>query len=239
MHGFSRFVGLCMGLNLLSGLSAQAGLSSPQAVIHQATDRMYAALQHECRSRKFHPESLSLLVDEILLPHTDFERMSRLVMGKYWKQSSNSQRHQFVQEFKELLIRTYAKAIHRVLPEDISYLPQRNSGAPDKTVVRTEVRPEGMAVMPVHYHTYRKNGSWLVYDVHIEGISLVANYRSTFDAEIKAGGVEGLIAALKKKTGSRWQQPQRSTDKLSWRAAVNPDQHTHKPIMELNPLLSY
>ena len=99
--------------------------------------------------RTLHPESLSLLVDEILLPHTDFERMSRLAMGKYWKQSSDSQRQQFVQEFKELLIRTYATAIHRVLPEDISYLPERNSGAPDKTVVRTEVRPEGMAVMPV------------------------------------------------------------------------------------------
>lgn len=200
MHGFSWFVGLCMSLILLSGVSAQAGVSNnPQAVIHQATDRMYAALQHECGGRTLHPESLSLLVDEILLPHTDFERMSRLAMGKYWKQSSDSQRQQFVQEFKELLIRTYATAIHSVLPEDISYLPERNSGAPDKTVVRTEVRPEGMAVMPVNYHMYRKNGHWLVYDVRIEGISLVANYRSTFGAEIKARGVEGLIATLKKK----------------------------------------
>jgi len=184
MHGFSWFVGLCMSLILLSGVSAGVGVS-PQALIHQATDQMYAALQHECRSRTLHRQSLSLLVDEILLPHTDFERMSRLVMGKYWKQSSDSQRQQFVQEFKELLIRTYATAIHRVLPEDISYLPERNSGAPDKTVVRTEVRAEGMAVMPVHYHMYRKNGRWLVYDVRIEGVSLVANYRSTFAAEIK------------------------------------------------------
>jgi len=198
MHGFFRFVGLCMSLILVPGVSAQAGVG-PQAVIHQATDQLYAALQHECRSRTLRPKSLSLLVDEILLPHTDFERMSRLVMGKYWKQSSDSQRQQFVQEFKELLIRTYATAIHRVLPEDISYLPERNPGAPDKTVVRTEVRPEGMAAMPVHYHMYRKNGRWLVYDVRIEGVSLVANYRSTFAAEIKARGVEGLIVTLKKK----------------------------------------
>ena len=198
MHGFSWFVGLCMSLILLSGVSAGVGVS-PQALIHQATDQMYAALQHECRSRTLHRHSLSLLVDEILLPHTDFERMSRLTMGKYWKQSSDSQRQQFVREFKALLIRTYATAIHRVSPEDISYLPERNSGAPDKTVVRTEVRPEGMAVMPVHYHMYRKNGRWLVYDVRIEGVSLVANYRSTFGAEIKARGVEGLIGTLKKK----------------------------------------
>jgi len=203
MHGLSRFAGLCIGLTLLSGMSTQAALSSPQAVIQQATDRLYAALQYECRGRILHPESLSLLVDEILLPHTDFERMSRLVMGKYWKQSSDSQRRQFVQEFKELLIRTYAKAIHRVLPEDIRYLPQRDSGAADKTVVRTEVRAAGMPVMPVHYPMYMKDGRWLVYDVRIEGISLVANYRSTFGAEIKAGGVAGLIATLKKKNSQQ------------------------------------
>lgn len=97
---------------LLSGASAHAAVSA-QAVIHQATERMYAALQHECQARTLRPESLFLLVDEILLPHADFERMSRWVMGKYWKQSSEHQRQQFVQEFKKLLIRTYATAPRR------------------------------------------------------------------------------------------------------------------------------
>jgi phospholipid transport system substrate-binding protein len=187
-----------MSLTLLSGVSAEAGVGA-QAVIHKATDRLYAALQHECQTHTSHRESLFLLVDEILLPHADFQRMSRWVMGKYWKQSSESQRQQFVREFKQLLIRTYATAIHRVTPEDIRYLPERNSGKADKTVVRTEVSPEGMTVIPVHYHMHRKNGRWLVYDVRIEGVSLVANYRSAFSAEIKAIGIDGLIARLKQK----------------------------------------
>lgn len=199
MHGFFRFAGLCISLVVCWGVSAQAGVVGAQAVVHQATDRIYAALQRECQSRTLHPESLSLLVDEILLPHTDFVGLSRLVTGKYWKRSSESQRQQFIIEFKGLLIRTYATAMQSVLPEDISYLPERNSATADKTVVRTEVRPAGQAVTPVHYHMHKKNGRWLVYDVRIEGISLVSNYRSTFGAEIKARGVDGLIARLKQK----------------------------------------
>lgn len=198
MRGFSGFVGLCTSLMLLSGVSAQTGVDA-QTVIHKATDRLYAALQDECLTHTLHPERLFLLVDDILLPHADLQRMSRWVMGKYWKQSSESQQQQFMREFKQLLVRTYATAIHRVTPEDIRYLPERNSGAVDKTVVRTEVRPKGMPVIPVHYHMHRKNDRWLVYDVRIEGVSLVANYRSTFSAEIKAIGVEGLISRLKQK----------------------------------------
>ena len=199
MNGLSWFAGLFMSLNLLAGVSAQTMESSAQTVIQQATERLYGAIQHDCETRTLHPENLFPLVDAILLPHADFQRMSRLVMGKHWKRLSDSQRQQFVQEFKALLIRTYATAIHSVSPEDIRYLPERNSGAPDKTVVRTEVRLEGMAVIPVHYNMYRKNGHWLVYDVRIEGVSLITNYRSTFSAGIKARGVAGLIAMLKQK----------------------------------------
>ena len=206
MNGLSWFAGLFMNLNLLAGVSAQTVESSAQTVIQQATERLYAAIQHDCETRTLHPENLFPLVDAILLPHADFQRMSRLVMGKHWKRLSDSQRQQFMQEFKALLIRTYATAIHSVSPEDIRYLPERNSGAPernsgapDKTVVRTEVRPEGMAAIPVHYNMYRKNGRWLVYDVRIEGISLITNYRSTFSAGIKATGVAGLIVMLKQK----------------------------------------
>ena len=199
MNGLSWFAGLFMSLNLLAGVSAQAVERSAQTVIQQATERLYAAIQHDCETGTLRPENLFPQVDAILLPHADFQRMSRLVMGKHWKRLSDSQRQQFIQEFKALLVRTYAMAIHSLSPEDIRYLPERNSGAPDKTMVRTEVRPEGMPVIPVHYSMYRKNGRWLVYDVRIEGISLITNYRSTFSAGIKATGVAGLIAMLKQK----------------------------------------
>ena len=84
-------------------------------------------------------------------------------------------------------------------PDGIRYLPQRKSGSADKTVVRTEVKPADTPVITVHYLMHRKNGRWLVYDVRIEGVSLITNYHSTFSAGIKAKGVAGLIASLQQK----------------------------------------
>jgi phospholipid transport system substrate-binding protein len=145
--------------------------------------------------------SLNLLV--AVSAHADFKRMSGWVMGKHWKRLSEGQRQQFVRQFKTLLIRTRATALHSVSAEDIRYLPERKSGAPNKSVVRTEVKARGTAVTPVHYPMHRKNGRWLVYDVRIKGVSLIANYRSTFSAGIEANGANALIAMLQQKNGQQ------------------------------------
>ena len=203
MHGSSGLVGIGMSLLFLTGGPVQAEGISAQAVIQQATERMYAALQEKCTTRRSDPEALLPPVTAILMPHADFKRMSRWVMGKHWKQLSESQRQRFQQEFKKLLIRTYATVIHSVSPDGIRYLPQRKSDSVDTAVVRTEVQAADTPVIPVHYLMHRKNGHWLVYDVRIEGVSLITNYRSTFSAGIEAQGVGGLIASLKQKN----QQP--------------------------------
>jgi phospholipid transport system substrate-binding protein len=178
---------------------AQASVESPEAVVRQASENIYRALLQECPPVSQHPERLFVLVDEILLPHADFRRMSRLVIGKHWKRASEEQRQQLMQEFRMLLVRTYATAVQELSPENIRYLPERASSKPDKAVVRTEVRQPGEPVLPINYHMYKKDGHWLVYDVRIEGISLIVNYRNSFAVEIKAKGMQGLIDALKQK----------------------------------------
>lgn len=182
----------------LAGL-AQASAGSPETVIRQATEDMYRALQQECLFVSRHPQRLFELVDENLLPHTDFRRMSSWVMGKHWKRASEEQRQQFIHEFRMLLIRTYATAVQDLSPEHIRYMPARASTKPDRAVVRTELRQPGKPVIPINYRMYKKNGHWLVYDVRIEGISLVSNYRNSFAPEFKAKGVQGLIDILKQK----------------------------------------
>jgi phospholipid transport system substrate-binding protein len=198
MRRISWIIGFCLNLIPCFGSSVYA-TEGAEAVIRQATGQMYRALEQECRQDPKTPGNLFRLVDEILLPHADFERMSRWALGKYWRQASDSQLQRFVREFKVLLVRTYASMIQSVTPKDINYLPGRDAGDLDKAVVRTEVRQQGAAPLPIHYHMHRKNGRWLVYDVRIEGISLITNYRSNFAAEIRTYGIQGLIDRLKAK----------------------------------------
>jgi phospholipid transport system substrate-binding protein len=183
---------------LFAGL-VQASAESPETVVRQAAENMYRALQQECLLVSQHPQRLFVLVDENLLPHTDFGRMSRWVMGKYWKRASEDQRQQFIHEFRVLLVRTYGTAVQKILPENIRYLPVRASIKPNQAVVRTELRQPGEPMLHINYRMYRKGGHWLVYDVRIEGVSLVTNYRNSFAPEIKVKGVQGLIDALKQK----------------------------------------
>jgi phospholipid transport system substrate-binding protein len=168
-------------------------------VVRDATAELYAALTGLCSERPPGREELYRLVNETIVPHADFERMARWVMGKYWHRASAQQRSEFSNEFKWLLIRTYATAVQGTSPENIVYLPARKSTSPDRAVVRTEVHAAGAEVVPIHYYMRMREGRWLVYDVKIEGISLLTNYRVSFSAEIRHSGVQALIDHLKQK----------------------------------------
>lgn len=180
------------------GGSAVAVLPSPapETVIRAAATDFYRALHERCSGQTLPAHELYRLVDEILMPHADFASMSRWVLGKYWKRASMQQRQDFAQAFKRLLIRTYATAARHGTADAIVYLPVRPSARPDRQVVRTEVRIAGAADLPIHYYMHLRDGKWLVYDVRIEGVSLVSNYRSSFATEIGRLGIQGLIDKL-------------------------------------------
>jgi phospholipid transport system substrate-binding protein len=122
--------------------------------------------------------------------------MSRWVLGKHWREASEGQRVRFVEEFRSLLVRTYATALLEYSNQAVEVLPVR--AAPDATdvVVRTEVRQPGAPPIPIQYSMNLEQGDWKVYDVTIDGISLVASYRSTFNAEASRGGLDRVIALL-------------------------------------------
>ena len=140
---------------------------------------------------------LYAMVDEYVLPHFDFRAMSRLVLGRYWREANEDQRERFTRAFRALLVRTYATALLKYNDEEIVYLPF-NAKPGDKTVVvRTEVRQAGGgAPIPMHFSFYTTDNGWKVYDVTIEGVSLVTNYRSTYADKIRTEGLEALIASI-------------------------------------------
>ena len=186
---------LILILFALGGQRAHAGVT-PQEIVRQASDQILSALKDDSDMLAEDPQRLYQLVDEVLVNHMDFERMSRWVLGKYWKVADVEQRIRFVAEFRRLLVRTYASALADYSGQEVAYLPLRETRIDNEVVVRTEIQQPAGPPISVHYSLYLRNGVWKAYDVRIDGISLVANYRATFGAEVRAAGIDGLIQTL-------------------------------------------
>ncbi len=183
-------------LLLAFGLALQVGaVPSPQALVKDTSERMLAKLKQERELLAQEPGRIYELVDEILLPHFDFEYMSQLVLAKYWRRASADQRRAFTGEFRTLLVRTYAKSLSAYTDQQISFLPFRELKGDDVTV-RTEVEQPGSFPIPIDYRLHQRGGEWKVFDIIIDGVSLVTNYRSSFAREIRKGGIDSLVKTL-------------------------------------------
>ncbi len=189
------FLPLLLGLALNSAV-AVAGDLDPESLVRQTSDRMLVVLKEQHDLIQAEPERLYGLVDDIVLPHFDFERMARWVLGKHWKRASPDQQQRFVNEFRTLLVRTYGTALLEYRDQQIKFLPLRMAEGSEDVTVRTEVVKPGGVPIPISYSMFHRADGWKVYDVAIDGISLVSNYRSSFSTEIKDQGMDKLIQRL-------------------------------------------
>ena len=190
---------LCAAILLAGTLLCAPGISAgadPQDIVRQASEQVLTALEREGVELSGNPQRLYTLVDAVLLQHMDFNRMARWVLGKHWRTATPAQQARFVEEFRRLLVRTYATALAGYSGQRIEFLPQRDGAKADEAVVRAEIHQLGGPSIPVQFSLYRSGTEWKAYDVTIDGISLVANYRATFGAEVRSGGVEKLITTL-------------------------------------------
>lgn len=197
-HGFMRLLLCGLALLLLAIVCAprvSAG-ADPQEVVRQASEQILDELERQGAALTGDPQRLHTLVDAVLLQHMDFARMSRWVLGKHWKSATPDQQARFIAEFRRLLVRTYATALAGYSGQRIQFLPQRDGGSADEAVVRMEIQQTGGPAIPVQFSLYRSGEDWKAYDVLIDGISLVANYRTTFGAEVRNGGLDALIQTL-------------------------------------------
>lgn len=199
-HGLNKWRQLVavvlLGLSVYLAGPVQAA-QPPQELVRQTAEKMLDTLRTERAVIEQQPQRIYELVSQIVLPHFDFERMSSWVLGKYWRTATPAQRQRFVEEFRTLLVRTYAKSLASYTDQKISYLPMRPATKQDEVKVRTEVDQPGGLPIPIDYDLYLgKNGEWKVYDVTIDGVSLVTNYRTTFATQIRQDGLDKLIATL-------------------------------------------
>lgn len=192
---------LVLGLLMLAlgGGAVWAAVRPPQEIVQDTSARMIDALRANRETLRRDPNRLYGLVDQIVLPNFDFELMSRWVLGRAWQQATPDQRRHFTEEFRTLLVRTYAKALLEYSDEEIRVLPLPNAADGNDVTVRTEVRPKTGQPIQINYSMQLKENAWKVYDVIVDGVSLVTNYRSTFASQIRSSGMDAVIADLRQR----------------------------------------
>lgn len=190
---------LLLGISLLAAGPAMA-VPSAEDVVRATTDQTLERLRAQKPDLEAHPEKIYDLIHELVIPHFDFASMAKWVLGSNWRGASDGQREAFVNQFRTLLVRTYAKALLEYSDEDVRFL--RSEGSPDSNVVivKTEVdQPGGGAPVPIHYRMHVSGGDWKVVDVSVDGVSLVSTYRGSFASEVSKGGLDGLIGKLQER----------------------------------------
>lgn len=193
---FPRAVVLIIALLMISAVPATAHDISPLELVRDTSSRMLNALQEERAAIAKDPAVLDKLVAEIVLPYFDFRRMSQWVLGKYWKTATAEQRERFVEEFRTLLVRTYGRALSDYAGEKVVYLPISEAKDATRVTVNTEIELSNASSLPVAYSMYLSSNGWKVYDVAFSGVSMVINYRSSYDRIIRAEGMDTLIKRM-------------------------------------------
>lgn len=192
-------------LLLASGFAASPAqaATAPEEVIRKASEDALAAIDGRQAELKADEEALFALVDEILVPIWDRKYSGQLVMGKYWREASAEERERFITGLYRKLMRTYADAILSYRSDQLKILGTRGDPAEGKVMVDSEVKLEDGTPVPVSYRLRQSKpgGDWLIYDVVVEGISYVANYRKQYAGEFRNKGVKGVLADLESGEG--------------------------------------
>lgn len=169
--------------------------ADPVAVLREVTEYLQDIVRRDTSILQ-DPVRLRALAYDVVLPHVDFVTLSRWVLGRHWRTATPAQREAFMVQFREMLLLNYINRVTNYRETAVRFLPPRSGQREDLVVVQAEVEPEGGPVVDVQFRMHRVDGRWLIYDVTVEGISLVATHRSGFTQEISRHGMDGLIAML-------------------------------------------
>jgi phospholipid transport system substrate-binding protein len=172
------------------------GEVAPDALARSVTDEVLAIVRADKELQAGHPQKVTQLVESKVLPHFNFGHMTQLAVGRNWRDCTPEQKQALTEEFKTLLVRTYTTAFSQYKNQTVDYRPLRMAPTDTEVVVKSLIKQPSGQPVAVDYSMEKLPTGWKVYDVKIEGISLVENYRNTFNSEIQRNGIDGLIKAL-------------------------------------------
>ena len=168
----------------------------PDELVKKVTDEVLAAVKSDKQLAAGDKQKALKLAEEKVLPHIDFQEATRLAVGKSWSQATPEQKQKLVDEFRRMLVRTYSSAIQAYEGQTMKVQPLRmKPDDTDVTVHNQYVRAGGKPVQ-IDYQMRKTDNGWKIYDIVVEGVSLVLTYRSEFDAVVKQQGIDGLIKRL-------------------------------------------
>ena len=176
---------------------------APDRLVDKTVKEVIEIIQKDEELKNGNKDKMLDLIETKILPHFNFTRMTQLAMGQHWSKAEPGQQTKLVDEFRTLLVRTYSNALTTYNHETIKVNPIKQLGDSVETTVRTVVvQGKGREPVPIDYSMEKKPDGWKVYDVTVAGVSLVTNYRGTFNSQVRKGGVEGLLKALADKNKS-------------------------------------
>jgi phospholipid transport system substrate-binding protein len=182
-------------------VTAKAQEQKPEQLVQKITEEVLASIKSDKQLAAGDKQKALKLAEEKVLPYIDFEEATRLAVGRAWSQASPEQKKRLVSEFRNMLVRTYSNAIEAYQGQTLKVLPSRGGkqDAKDEVTVRTQFVRAGGQPLPIEFQMHKTAQTWKVYDINVEGVSLVLTYRTEFDNVVKQEGIDGLIKRLTQK----------------------------------------
>ena len=191
---------LIMGASIYFAVGvAHAEIVAPDMLIRNTVDDVIAVIKSDKDIQSGDQKKIVALVDAKVLPHFDFQRMTQLAVGKYWRTATPEQKQSLVTEFRNMLVRTYTKVFTVYRDQAVEVKPLRMAADDTEVTVKTVISKPGSQVIPVDYEMKKSADGWKAFDITIEGVSMVMSYRGTFSSQIQQSGIDGLIKTLSDK----------------------------------------
>ena len=190
---------LLLALSLFIAAGARAQAPAPDELVRKVTTDVLEAIQSDQQLQGGDRKKALALAEAKILPHVDFQEAAQIATGRSWHVATPAQKKQLVDQFRELLIRIYASSIDVYRGQTMKVLPLRAGRDATEVKVRNQYIREGQPPVPVDYAMLKTPTGWKIYDVSVEGISLVLAYRSEFENIVRSAGIDGLIKRLQEK----------------------------------------
>ncbi|MCX7186444.1 MAG: ABC transporter substrate-binding protein [Methylophilales bacterium] len=191
-----------VGISLCIFITSANAEVTPDVLVKQTADEVLTIIKNDKEIQAGNKQQLYALVEAKILPNFDFDRVCRMVLGKSWRSATPEQQAIFQKEFRSLLLRTYASALGKYKDQVIEYKPLRMEVDAKNASVKTQILQPGGQPVAVDYDLIKSEHGWKVYDIVIESVSLVTNYRSQFSNEIRLNGLDSLNKKLEEKNKS-------------------------------------
>ena len=204
--------GCVLGLAWAASANAAEAMA-PDVLARSVTDEVLAIVRSDKDIQAGNNKKVLDLVDGKVLPHFNFTRMTRLAVGPPWRQATSAQQQSLTSEFRMLLVHTYTSAFTQYRDQVVEYRPLKLPPGETDVVVRSLIKQKVGDPIDINYNMEKTDNGWKVYDVTIAGVSLVQNYRSSFNTEIQKSGIDGLIKTLADKNKTLAQQSTQSARK--------------------------